>query len=116
MKQKKLVNHFLLLIAVVFVTQKLDSNTNTSPDPNEAAYIRPSVLNPPKDCEPKLKMKPSHRVTSCMGDSGGPLVMKGENGEDLLVGNTSWGSGSCSDGYPAAWSNNRNPEVQSWIK
>jgi len=87
-----------------------------SPDPNEAAYIRPTVLNPPKDCEPKMKMKPSHRVTSCMGDSGGPLVMKGENGEDLLVGNTSWGSGSCSDGYPAAWSNNRNPEVQSWIK
>ena len=72
-----------------------------SPDPNEAAYIRPTVLNPPKDCEPKMKMKPSHRVTSCMGDSGGPLVMKGtrtvqgiifklilgENGEDLLVGN-----------------------------
>ena len=47
---------------------------------------------------------------------GGLKCLLGENGEDLLVGNTSWGSGSCSDGYPAAWSNNRNPEVQSWIK
>ena len=43
-------------------------------------------------------------------------LILGENGETLLVGNTSWGSGTCSDGYPAAWSNNRNPEVQNWIK
>ena len=51
----------------------------SSPDPNEAAYIRPSVINPPENCEPKIKtMKPTHRVTSCMGDSGGPLVMKGK--------------------------------------
>ena len=51
-----------------------------SPDPNEAAYIRPSVINPPENCEPKMRtpMKPTHRVTSCMGDSGGPLVMKGK--------------------------------------
>ena len=87
-----------------------------SPNPSEESWLRPSKYNPPISCPEKA----SPMVTSCMGDSGGPLIMKGfsrlqttqysktevlnfyldENGEHILIGNTSWGTGDCSDGYP----------------
>ena len=58
----------------------------------------------------------SDGVTSCMGDSGGPLTVM-ENGERKLLGNVSWGNGRCmTDGFPAAYSRNQDPEVNAWIK
>ena len=55
-------------------------------------------------------------VTSCMGDSGGPLTVR-EGGKDKLLGNVSWGSGNCeTTGYPAVYSRNADPTINSWIK
>lgn len=34
--------------------------------------------------------------SACMGDSGGPAYIRGEKGELLLIGVTSWGDNSCS--------------------
>jgi len=55
-------------------------------------------------------------VTSCMGDSGGPLTIK-QGGQDVLLGNVSWGHSKCStSGYPAVYSRNAVPAIHSWIK
>ena len=118
-------------------------HSKASPNPIEESWMRPSPLNPPEKCPNKKNVMPF--VGSCMGDSGGPLIMKGltisicsttwltclcsarflgfnlmtfsdESGKHILVGNTSWGTGDCEDGVPAAWSNNFNPEVNSWIR
>jgi len=87
-----------------------------SPNPVEESWMRPSIFNPPDQCPQQRANNVLPFVGSCMGDSGGPLIMKDENGQHILVGNTSWGTGDCSDGSPAAWSNNFNPEVNSWIR
>merc|ERR1712127_404692 len=54
--------------------------------------------------------------TSCMGDSGGPLTYV-QNGQDVLLGNVSWGHSKCStNGYPAAYSRNADPTANAWIR
>ena len=51
-----------------------------------------------------------------MGDSGGPLTIK-QGGVDVLLGNVSWGHSKCgTTGYPAVYSRNSQPQVNSWIK
>ena len=58
----------------------------------------------------------SNGVTSCMGDSGGPLTVR-QSGEDRLQGNVSWGHSKCNvNGYPAVYSRNADPTINSWIK
>merc|ERR1711990_68094 len=65
---------------------------------------------------PRQQCANSNGVTSCMGDSGGPLTTM-ENGQQVLLGNVSWGHGKCvTDGYPAAYSRNQDPTVNEWIK
>merc|ERR1712002_821251 len=51
---------------------------------------------------------------SCNGDSGGPLWQE-VNGVKYLIGNTSWGSGTCdADVYPTIYS--KNSAVIPWIQ
>merc|ERR1712127_675439 len=55
-------------------------------------------------------------ATSCMGDSGGPLTYV-QNGQEVLLGNVSWGHSKCStNGYPAAYSRNADPTANAWIR
>ncbi|CAG5079017.1 Oidioi.mRNA.OKI2018_I69.PAR.g9147.t1.cds [Oikopleura dioica] len=55
-------------------------------------------------------------VTSCMGDSGGPLTYV-QDGQEVLLGNVSWGHSKCStNGYPAAYSRNADPTANQWIR
>ena len=53
-------------------------------------------------------------MSNTQGDSGGPLWQE-VNGVKYLIGNTSWGSGTCdADVYPTIYS--KNSAVIPWIQ
>merc|ERR1712156_130815 len=52
----------------------------------------------------------------CSGDSGGPLVID-EDGEQRLIGMTSWAHVYCrSTGLPQGWANAQWPEYNAWMR
>merc|ERR1712123_322862 len=52
----------------------------------------------------------------CSGDSGGPLVIE-EDGEQRLIGMTSWAHVYCrTTGLPQGWANAQWPEYNAWMR
>lgn len=55
----------------------------------------------------------NYKIDACQGDSGGPMIMVDDDGEDVLVGVTSWGYGCAVNGYPGVYSS--TAKALHWI-
>ena len=54
-------------------------------------------------------------ASSCMGDSGGPLMVK-VDGEYMLLGSVSWGSGVCDVNTAGNYCNWGNAVGRNWLE
>lgn len=95
--------HILQEAEVSFIPNKVcESLYSKADDPN--VKIDDSML-----CAKGM----DYKIDTCEGDSGGPIILKDKDGEDVLVGITSWGYGCAVKGYPGIYSS--TAKALPWI-